>query len=65
MKLSEIRDLRTDERVEKLEELERKVFEIRSQAVTENLQNRHAIRNLRRDIARIKTIMREEERKVR
>ncbi|HOM61048.1 MAG TPA: 50S ribosomal protein L29 [Anaerohalosphaeraceae bacterium] len=65
MKLSEIRDLRTDERVEKLQELERKVFEIRSQAVTENLQNRHAIRNLRRDIARIKTIMREEERKVR
>ncbi|HOT71904.1 MAG TPA: 50S ribosomal protein L29 [Anaerohalosphaeraceae bacterium] len=65
MKLSEIRDLRTDERLEKLQELERKVFEIRSQAVTENLQNRHAIRNLRRDIARIKTIMREEERKVR
>ncbi len=65
MKLSEIRDLRTDERLEKLQELERKVFEIRSQAVTENLQNRYAIRNLRRDIARIKTIMREEERKVR
>ncbi|MBP6124403.1 MAG: 50S ribosomal protein L29 [Phycisphaerae bacterium] len=65
MKLSEIRDLRTDERLGKLQELERKVFEIRSQAVTENLQNRHAIRNLRRDIARIKTIMREEERKVR
>jgi ribosomal protein L29 len=51
MKLSEIRDLRTDERLGKLQELERKVFEIRSQAVTENLQNRHAIRNLRRDIA--------------
>ena len=61
MKLSEIRDLRTDERVEKLQELERKVFEIRSQAVTENLQNRHVIRNIRRDIARIKTVMREDE----
>ncbi|MEJ5259850.1 MAG: 50S ribosomal protein L29 [Anaerohalosphaeraceae bacterium] len=63
MKINEIREMRTDERLEKLQELQRKVFELRCQAVTENLQNRHVIRNIRRDIARIKTVMREEERK--
>jgi large subunit ribosomal protein L29 len=65
MKITEIRDMRTDERLEKLQELQRKVFELRCQAVTENLQNRHVIRNIRRDIARIKTVLREEERKAR
>lgn len=61
MKISEIRDMRSDERAEKLADLQRRVFEMRSQSVTENLQNRYAIRNLKRDIARIKTIMRETE----
>ena len=61
MKIAEVRDLRTDERLEKLAELQRRVFELRCQAVTENLQNRHAIRNIRRDIARIKTVIREDE----
>ena len=53
--------MRTDEQAEKLAELQRRVFEMRCQSVTENMQNRHALRNLKRDIARIKTIMRESE----
>jgi large subunit ribosomal protein L29 len=61
MKISEIRDMRSDERAEKLADLQRRVFEMRSQSVTENLRDRYAIRNLKRDIARIKTIMRETE----
>ena len=61
MKPSEIRDLRSDERQEKLQELNKKLYELRCQAVTENLSNRHAIRNIRRDIARIRTMMREDE----
>lgn len=61
MKTSEIRDLRQDERVEKLDDLQKQLFGLRSQAVTENLENRHAIRNVRRDIARIKTIIRQDE----
>jgi large subunit ribosomal protein L29 len=61
MKINEVRELRTDERLEKLQNLQRKVFELRCQAVTENLQNRHVIHNIRRDIARIKTVMREDE----
>ena len=61
MKASEIRDMRSDERQEKLETLQRQLFDLRAQAVTENLENRHAIRNVRRDIARIKTIMNEDQ----
>lgn len=60
MKASEIRDMRSDERTEKLEKLQRQLFDLRSQAVTENLENRHAIRDVRRDIARVKTIMNED-----
>lgn len=61
MKSSEIRDLRPDERQEKLDSLEKQLFSLRSQAVTENLENRHAIRNVRRDIARVKTIIRQDQ----
>ena len=61
MKASEIRDMRMDERQEKLESMQRQLFDLRAQAVTENLENRHAIRNVRRDIARIKTIMNEDQ----
>lgn len=63
MKASDIRDMRPDERQEELETLERQLFDLRAQAVTENLENHHAIRNVRRDIARIKTIMNEEQSK--
>ena len=33
------------------------MFTCGAQAVTEKLENRHAIRNVRRDIARIKTVI--------
>ncbi len=61
MKATQIRELRPDERQEKLQDFQRKLFDLRCQAVTENLENRHAIRDVRRDIARLKTIMRQEE----
>jgi large subunit ribosomal protein L29 len=61
MNASEIRDMRPDERQEKLGDLKRQLFGLRAQAVTENLENRHAIRNVRRDIARIQTIIRQDQ----
>jgi len=61
MKSSQIRDLRNDERQEKLQDLNKKLYELRCQAVTENLPNRHAIRNIRRDIALIKTFIRQDQ----
>lgn len=61
MKATQVRDMRADERQEKLGELNRQLYPLRCQAVTENLENRHAIRDVRRDIARIKTIIRQDE----
>ena len=61
MKSSEIRDMRPDERQEKLEDMKKHLFNLRGQAVTENLENLHAIRNVRRHIARIKTIIRQDQ----
>jgi large subunit ribosomal protein L29 len=53
--------MRPDERQEKFEDMKKHLFNLRSQAVTENLENLHAIRNVRRDIARIKTIIRQDQ----
>jgi len=59
MKTSEIRELNTDELQEKLNELKKRLFELRSQSVTEKIEDTCAISNLKKDIARIKTIIRE------
>jgi large subunit ribosomal protein L29 len=61
MKVSNIRDMRTDERAEKLDGLKKQLFSLRSQSVTEKMENTNAVKNVKRDIARIKTIMRENE----
>lgn len=63
MKAQHYREMSTDELQGKLEELERHLFDLRSQAVTEKLENSKAVTNVRRDIARIKTIMRQAESK--
>jgi len=59
MKSQQYREMSQDELNMKLEELEKHLFDLRSQSVTEKLENSKAIINARRDIARIKTIMRE------
>jgi large subunit ribosomal protein L29 len=61
MKASEIRELRKDELVEKLADMQKQLFAIRSQAVTEKLENTNAVKNVKRDIARIKTVIKENE----
>ncbi len=48
-----------DELQSSLADMEKHLFELRSQAVTEKLENSKAIINVRRDIARIRTVMRE------
>ncbi|MHC4497278.1 MAG: 50S ribosomal protein L29 [Planctomycetota bacterium] len=57
MKAQHYREMSPDELEGKLDELERQLFDLRSQAVTEKLENSKAVVNVRRDIARIKTIM--------
>jgi large subunit ribosomal protein L29 len=59
MKAQQYREMNPDELKDKLEEMQRHLFDLRSQAVTEKLENSKALINVRRDIARIKTIMRE------
>jgi large subunit ribosomal protein L29 len=57
MKAKQYREMGVDELEDKLEELQRHLFDLRTQAVTEKLENSKAIINTRRDIARIKTII--------
>jgi len=57
MKAQNYREMSSDELQMKLEDLQRHLFDLRSQAVTEKLENSKAIKNTKRDIARIKTIM--------
>lgn len=59
MKARQYREMSPDELEGRLEELEKHLFDLRSQAVTEKLENSRAIINTRRDIARVKTVMRE------
>jgi large subunit ribosomal protein L29 len=60
MKAEHYREMSHDELESKLEEIQRHLFDLRSQAVTETLENSKAVINTRRDIARIKTIMHED-----
>jgi large subunit ribosomal protein L29 len=48
-----------DELDSSLGDLRKRLFDMRSQAVTQKLENSKAIINTRRDIARIRTILRE------
>jgi large subunit ribosomal protein L29 len=57
MKARHYREMSSEELQAKLEELQRHLFDLRAQAVTEKLENSKAVINVRRDIARIKTIM--------
>jgi len=59
MKAQYYREMSPDELESKLEELQRHLFDLRSQAVTEKLENSKSVINVKRDIARIKTIMRQ------
>ena len=64
MKAENYREMSVDERLMKLEELQKQLFELKSQSVTEKLENTNAVANLRRDIARLKTVIRESELKI-
>ena len=59
MKAKQLREMSRDELNGTLDELEKRLFELRSQAVTEKLENSKAVSNARRDIARIKTVLHE------
>ena len=63
MKVNEIKDLTTEEIVKKEEEIKEELFNLRFQQATGNLEKPSRIKELRKTIARIKTILREREMK--
>lgn len=61
MKAREIRELTTEELRQRLGEAQSKLMSFRLQSVTGSVENVRASRNTRRDLARIKTVLRERE----
>ena len=61
MKATEIRNLSVEELTKKLEDLKKDLFMLRMQHATNHLDNPIKISNVRRDIARVKTVLREKQ----
>jgi large subunit ribosomal protein L29 len=59
MKVKEIRDKQTAAIELEMKDLQKHLFELRTQAVTEKLENPSLLRKTRKDIAQMKTILRE------
>lgn len=61
MKANEIRNAPTDDLLTKIEELKKELFNLRFQLATGQLENTARIKQVKKDIARMKTIIRERE----
>ena len=61
MDLNAIRKMTDQERNAELERMKQELFNLRFQHVTGQLENPMRMREVRRDIARVKTIIREKE----
>lgn len=61
MKVNQIRDLNPDEQADKISSLKEELFNLRFQHATGQLENPMRIREVKRSIAQIKTIIRERE----
>ena len=63
MKASKLRDLSKEDLVQEESDLREQIFKLRFQAATGQLESASRRRSVRRDIARILTILREREAK--
>ena len=61
MKANEIRELNAAEQEQKLASLKEELFNLRFQLATGQLENKMRIKDVKKSIARIKTIQREQE----
>ncbi|MGD2050991.1 MAG: 50S ribosomal protein L29 [Acidimicrobiia bacterium] len=61
MKADELRALNASELAEKLDEAKEELFNLRFQLATNQLDNTTRIRQVRREIARVKTVIRQQE----
>jgi large subunit ribosomal protein L29 len=62
MKANEIREMSVDDVKTRLEELVKERFNLRFRSATESIENPMRFRAIRRDIARLQTILREKQR---
>ena len=58
---TEIRDMTDGEIQDRIEQLQEERFRLRFRSATQQLENPMLLRNLRRDISRLKTVQRERE----
>ena len=63
MTADEIRELSDEELDEKIGQSQEELFRLRFRSATQQLENPSLIRKLRRDVARMKTILTEREKK--
>jgi large subunit ribosomal protein L29 len=61
VKPNEIREMSMDDLKSRIDELTRERFNLRFRSATESIENPMRFRDLRRDIARLQTILRERE----
>ena len=61
MKAKELRELTTEELNNKIEELKAELYNLRFASATGNLEKPSRINDLRKQVARMKTILRERE----
>jgi len=61
MKASEVRELTLEELRQREEDVAEELFNLKFQLATAQLENKMRVRQVRRDLARIKTIMREKQ----
>jgi large subunit ribosomal protein L29 len=61
MKAGEIRELTVDEINARITQLQEELFRLRFRSATQELENPMLLRTLRKDIARLKTVLREQE----
>jgi large subunit ribosomal protein L29 len=59
VKSEELRELGSKELLERQEELARELFNLRFQLATGQLSNHTAVKKTKRDIARVKTVLKE------
>jgi len=61
MKINKIREMSSEELVKELDELKKELFKLRFSLATNGLDNPLKIKEVRKDIAKIKTVLRERE----
>ena len=61
MKVADIRNIETTELLKKVEEFKKELFGLRFQQATGQLENTARIKEVRKSIAKIKTVIRERE----